>query len=314
LEEDRDDETLIRFGLSEVAKMHPINVRELRLEEALRIVRLGLYDLGPATQSIPQEVQDEVLERFFDSLEKHLDLSTEEFNNWFFENLDNIVKQVAQRKRSIGSVDRTIIRQIILERVFDCYRLMADAVEFQMREFANVLPIPLNAEERGMFESLYYRQPWLGNLSMSLIADRSEQFGPLGAELMSDPTSPHLQGAMLRFLSIHGDMVRNKRHSDAEYKRRQRSDFQEMLTSDFSDGTRSESCKFQTIASEQRELRNAKCPCNSRCEWWADEFDRDERTQTLSWIDRCGKCGHEEPVSIGYEEMQRLLRSDNVDE
>ena len=80
-----DPQTCIRLGLLEAARLNPVDIDHLTEQEALRWVRLSLFDLGPAEETIEAEVRDTVIDRFLDVLDKHWDLPTEEINRWLYD-------------------------------------------------------------------------------------------------------------------------------------------------------------------------------------------------------------------------------------
>jgi len=89
----------IRLGLLASARMNPFGPDELSEEKALAVVRLALFDLGPLTEPIGEELRDLVHSRILGALEPHLFDSRDDFNHWFFEAVDNIVHQVSKKKK-----------------------------------------------------------------------------------------------------------------------------------------------------------------------------------------------------------------------
>jgi hypothetical protein len=74
-----DDETCIRHGLIEAARLNPIDVSEMTEDEetARRYLRVVLFDLGPASESsITEETKKLVEARLLAAIDKHLDDDT----------------------------------------------------------------------------------------------------------------------------------------------------------------------------------------------------------------------------------------------
>jgi hypothetical protein len=89
----------IRFGLLEAALRNPLDPAHVSQDEALRLVRLALFDLGPSSERMSEAQLDHVSDRFLALLERHLTDDTDSFRRWFF-NLDNVVHAIAKKKTS----------------------------------------------------------------------------------------------------------------------------------------------------------------------------------------------------------------------
>ena len=214
-----NESDLIRLGLLEVAFRNPIPLEYCTEEQARSLIRMALFDLGPASEPIDEAVIAEVQGRLIDAIGKHLGDPSEEFNRWFFENCDNIVHQIAKRKRPGGPIDREIVRQALLETVFRAFRYVGDALHVAMRAFADALPERLDEQEQAAFDAIYQRRSWLGNLPLLLLHRQFPVIQEIAVEILNHPADERLPGVLLRMLQLHSEMVANKRASERRYKR-----------------------------------------------------------------------------------------------
>lgn len=282
-----DPQTCIRLGLLEAARRNPLDIDHLTEQEALQWIRLSLFDIGPATEPIEAEVRNQVIERFLDVLEKHWELPTQEFNRWLYDGIDNVVHQVAKRKRGGGPITRAVVRQVILELVFESYQYIAVGLHVQMRAFAGALPEPLNEQEQAIFDATFIRQPLLGQLSLLLIHDQFDLLQEIVPEIWQQPNEPHLWRVLLQLLRIHAEMVSKKRESERRYKQVPRRSKQVPICKALPDKSAAADNEFKAIAAEIREARNAKCPCGSLLRWHADLGEQGIDSEEVTWIDRC---------------------------
>lgn len=112
-----DPAQCIRRGLIAAARLNPIDPATLSEAEARGLVRLALFDLGPSAAPIDEAVVDQVQERLWAALERHIGDDTEPFNQWFFTNADNIVHAIAKQKKGGRPVSRETVRRVVLELV-----------------------------------------------------------------------------------------------------------------------------------------------------------------------------------------------------
>jgi hypothetical protein len=89
-----------------------------------------------------------------------------------------------------------------------------------MKEFASLLPTPLKPDEQQQFEAMYYRQPWLGGLSLVLLRDRLQFLRDALVSLWDEPTSPHRIGVVHRMLAYYAAMASEAREADRRRKAR----------------------------------------------------------------------------------------------
>ena len=212
---------VIRLGLTAAAQRNPLDPAGMSETEARAMVRMAMFDFDPVDTPLTEEKRAVIRERLLQSVECHLNLDGDAFRGWLFENLDNIVHGIAKRKTGGRKVDRVDVRQALLELAFDAYTYVGDCVCLQMQAFVKSLPTPLTVTERGVFESMYYKQNYLGGMPLVLLFDRFGLLRDAILALWNEPTEEHRTGVVMRMLSDYGVMVRTRRAADRDVKRRQ---------------------------------------------------------------------------------------------
>jgi hypothetical protein len=311
--EDRDEGTCIRFGVLEGARRSPVAVADLSEEELRSLVRIGLFDLGPSADAIDrEELRDRVIDRLLTAVDKHLDDTTDAFNAWFFEGMDNIIHQIAKRKREGGPIERETVRQVFLELVFNAHRHMAETVHAALSTFAEA--VDLTDEEFAAYELLYLKRPELGGLLLVMLRDRYSFAKEVLHEMWNDPGNGELAGTFLRLLHFYGEMTSKRRAADRRYKKissqRNRDGavaktFQ-LREDDAPSATAVDA--FAEIASRLRVQRRAMCDCGATDKWRANLVsDPDEGDVVVS--DVCPVCGYEDMFTVPRDDFKAIADS-----
>jgi hypothetical protein len=307
-----DEETVIRLGLREAVRLNPIQVSELSPEEMSSIVRLGLFDAGPAETEPSESEKATVQRRFLEALENHISDDTASFETWFLAGNDNIVHSIAKRKDEGGEVPRTVVRQVLLETIFDSFQYIGGCVTAIMTLIAESLPTSLSPEDRAVFDATYVGPPWLGSIPLVLVIEQSGMAREIVLDLLNDPTNPGLQGQLLQMLRWYGDMVGRKRCADRRRQQRSagknlagRTPVELPLKADQADIRESAPPGMQEIAAFLRQAREAHCRCGNTGDWEADFSNSKLENARVRWIDRCRACGHREPVEAAVDEFRR---------
>ncbi len=212
-------EQIIRLGLVAAARLNRLPASQLTVEEAARLLRLVLFDLGAADVPIDEPTKEEVIERFQRALHNHLGDSTAEFDKWFFAQRDGIVRQISTKKSGPGPIERAVVRDVLLDLVFEALRYTGQCVHVLMRDFLRAVDPPLDTNEQGDFELLYNAQRWLGGVPLIML---HRYFGPVREamlDLWADPGNPENIGLFLRVLQYHARMVSKRREADRMAKR-----------------------------------------------------------------------------------------------
>lgn len=311
--ENPSDEQVIRLGIWAAAQKRPIDVRQLPIDEATALVRIGLFDFGPADEKLDPAIADEAVGRLIDALEKHEDDTTNQFHRWFFDEFDNIVHQISKRKRPGGAIARAVVRQAILEWVFKSFRYVGDCVDLQAKAFADACRPKLIRPERAAFAAYYERQPYLGDMPLILLHEQLPIAREAVSDMINNPGNPQKAGVLLRVLQFHADMVRKKRESERQDKRlRAHRNRQNKAAATVSLDKAAEiraasgTDLFQEIAAELRERRGTKCACRTTAEWVAELDEAKPKGNQVIIIDCCTDCGHKEVYRTTVEELKQL--------
>jgi hypothetical protein len=312
-QENPDEGTCIRLGLLEGARLSPFAVANLSETESRSLVRLGLFDLGPSPAfSNDEGTRDLVIGRLLTAVERHLGDTAEVFRAWFFVEIDNVIHQIAKRKRDGGAIDRKLVRQVFLELVFDAHRYMAESVHVALSMFAEA--VEMNEEEFAIFKLMYLKRSDLGGLLLVMLRNRFGVAQEIIREMWDTPENAHLTGTFLRLVQFYGEMTSKRRDADRRYKEisKQRNKDGEVAKTfnlrddDASCGT--EDDPFSKIAGQLREQRNATCDCGLTEKWKATVISNPNEGDVV--IDElCPNCGHQETVTVPRQTFEDTARS-----
>jgi hypothetical protein len=211
----------IRLGVLAAARRNPIEISQLDVDEAVGWLRLALFDLGPADVRIDENTKLVVITRLREAVHKHLEDSEEAFTKWFVTERDNIVHQIAKRKSGPGPIERVVVREVLLELVFDSLRYAGQCLHIQMFDFLRAIEPSLDASEKAIFELLYCEQPWLGGVPLAVLHRYFEPAREAILDLWNDPENPEKAGVLLRVLQYQAVMVTKRREADRAAKRRE---------------------------------------------------------------------------------------------
>jgi hypothetical protein len=292
-----DEETCIRHGLLQAARINPWEFKTENPGESRQLVRLSLFDLGPADKAIDSESKAIVTRRLVAALKRHIGDSSEAFNRWFLDELDNVVHQVAKQSKRGGPIDRSIVRQVLLETVFDAYQYVAQGVSVAMRDFASATPVPLNPREREILEAMYSETSALGGLSLILLHDRFPWVREIVKEVFTAPGDMQRFGVLLRLLEYFAEMTSKRRAADREEKWKGLARNKPVASDAAFE-------RFSEIARELRRRRNARCKCNSTENWRAAvESDLDG---IVVLNDGCSVCNHNETITVTHDDLREV--------
>lgn len=306
-----DEQTCIRWGLYEAARLNPIDTQSLSQEDTRTLIRLTLFDLGPVAESVDEEIKARVVERLCEAIKKHQADANEAFHTWFFENLDNIVHQIAKRTKGGGTVDRETVRQVILELVFDAHIYVADCVQLAVEAFLAALPAALSPDGRQLFKAIYYRQNELGGLPLVMLRNRFSDMHEAAVDVLNAPTDPSRMGVLLRLFQYYAEMASKRRRADREYKDRRQHRNAAGRTSinleigNFDTVTPNSPSEFSNIASELRRRRGANCNCANTDSWVAMVGDSTSSDKPVIH-DGCTVCDHFESYEVSIDELRDI--------
>ena len=240
-------------------------------------------------------------------MQRHLDEPPDEFNRWFFDNLDGIVHQLSKRKLPDGPIQREVVRQTILEIVFDSWSYMGRSVSTFMRSVSSAMNPPLSSDEQVEFDVLYRRSPYLGDLPLILFHEQFPKISPAVFAIWDSPDAPRAWGHLRRVLQTYATMVSRRREVNRLKKRRRGR--RHSLTPDVEpvDG-RDGLTEFQTIAQELLELGGMQCDCETGSEWDAQLVERTEASPEIVLNIRCGRCNVKRTLRVPREQFAQRVR------
>jgi len=302
---------VIRLGLLAAARRNPVDTSRLTTDEASGLLRLALFDLGPADVPVDEATKQEVIGRFQESLRSHLADAVEDFNEWFFHNRDGIVKQVSTRKSGPRPIERTVVREVLLELVFLALRYTGQCVDVQMRAFVEEIDPPLNPDEKAIFELCYFGQPWLAGIPLVVLY---RYFAPIREaiqDLWADPGSSKKAGVLLRVLQYHAEMVSKRRQADRVAQ--QMGAVPEPRKTKVSANTPDDSEEDQLFRMSDLGTKligdsNVKCECGAELDFSGFDFaSATEETVPVECV--CSGCGAKQRRPFSFEEASKALRA-----
>ena len=196
-----DPERCIAAGLFVAARRDPLDPARLTKAEALGLVRMALFDLGPAA-GVAEADKQAVAERLLKLIEPHLGDDTATFNRRFFEGRNDLVHRIAKQKKAGGPIPSEDVRRALLDLVFDAFTYVGDCVCLQMQAFLLALPSPLGERDRAGFAALYFKLDHLGGLPLILLRDRFAFLKESILDILAAPGEPGPVGVLLRLLLI----------------------------------------------------------------------------------------------------------------
>ena len=310
-----DGEAVIHAGIVAAARINPIAIEALTYDEARRLIRLALFDLGPATtNTLDGAIGQRVMVRLSEAIQKHVDLSTEDFHTWFFGNRDNLIKQIAQRRTGGGPIEREAVRQILLEVGFRSYEYVAQAMQFAMDAMSQSYSPQLTTAERSLFEALYFARLELGGFSCFMLHSQFHNLREIILETMNSPKGTTIQGILMRALQFLSEMNSKRREADRRYKsaaksRNARGQLARTSSLRDGDGARTHSTvnSLGVLAEYMRRQRGAQCCCDST-DSWIVKVDPVADSNTVVLNESCEVCGHCETTQMERSEIQRLSK------
>lgn len=201
----------INYGFFAAAKTSPIEITES--EEIESLVRIALYNEQNTVRCDP-ECQQWIEDRILAALEKHMDDSQEEFDNWFAGPKSSFLTQISKQKSPFGKLSNGMIRWTLLELGWKAYHYVGNCIHTQMRCFQNALSSPLNESERNIFEMVYLNQDYFGDFPLLLLKERLPFLTAPMLSVLSGDDDFDFIGTIHQLLYYYSDMTDIRRDSD----------------------------------------------------------------------------------------------------
>ena len=309
-------EDCIACGVNHEAAVHPANISGLTADDLRRSLRHALFDLGPSEVAVDPITKDRVYGRLVDAMQPHLGEPIADFNRWFFENVDGIVHQISKRKKPDGPIQRAVVRQAILEIVFDSWRYVGQNVSIFMRSVSRAIKPSLSTDEQTAFDVLYRRNQYLGDLPLVLFHEQFPKIRPAVLEIYDNPHAPAAWGRLQRVLHTYAMMIARRRDADRLRKRSRKDKCNQLpLPAIGPEAARlkqqshghsyfpvavfepeakgRDPAGFDEIASEVLERRGVKCECAAESQWDIRLVEEGEPSEEIVLFVKCHRCDKE---------------------
>lgn len=188
-------------------------------EEFQLKLRLALFGAGPVNGEIGQSLQDRIELRLIEAIQSHLGDSTDQFDTWFFERFNDVVKQIANRKHPGGTIDRDIVRQVLLNRVTDSWDYVGACMSYCMLAVKSTIAPTLTRGESDVFSALYTRNRYSGRIPLIMLQEYVPILRPTIAALLDRPMEEFSWIRLQRALEIYSGILLAHRESDRKRSR-----------------------------------------------------------------------------------------------
>jgi hypothetical protein len=135
----RDQEIL--HGLASFAEDEPLSIPD---DEVQLLIRKSLFDFDSSEPAIKSETMEIVYQRFVDAFMGHLGDERVQFNAWFSDRNNSVLKQIAKLRLAPGGrLELADVRAAMLQLGWDAYQHVADCLSALMQAVAKSIPEPL---------------------------------------------------------------------------------------------------------------------------------------------------------------------------
>lgn len=206
---------VLAYGIDHEAQKSAAATESADPAECQFVVRTSLFELGPSTERISDEIRTQVTERLKDALRRHLSDSTEDFDRWLFENYDNVVHSISKRKTPI---DRDIVRQVLLEEIFDSWCSVGHLTSICIGMVRRAISPAITPEEDSAFTALYDRNPYFGPFSLQLLREQCPMLSPSFTAVLEEPEKASSWVRLQRALEIYSLILLARRATELASK------------------------------------------------------------------------------------------------
>jgi hypothetical protein len=209
----------VRFGLLRAARLNPLYIQP---DEVPALVRMALYD-SPLGEKVDPTTANQVVQRAQEALELHLADETNDFDRWFNGSHNSFNGQIAKRKRAPGGkLKRDVVHKGLFEQGWRAYQYVADCVHTAFYLFRQLLPVPLNVLENRVFERMYLKQKYFGDLPSLMLTERFPQLQPILTNVWEDEDNTEAVAIMHRLLEYYAEMAPERRSADRRTQSRKK--------------------------------------------------------------------------------------------
>jgi hypothetical protein len=308
----------IHYGL---AKLAHLNLKSLKPEEVVRVLKSVLFDIDPRVEPIPSETRAQVVERILTAIHAHLDNTSAVFDDWFWGKHNSFIKQIAKQVKSPGGkLDPEVVEQVLLELGWEAYEYVGQCVFAWARDMQKAMPDPLTADEKRAFELLYFPQPEFGGIPLILLAEKLQFVDTILDEIINHPGDEHPIQVLYQLLQFYAVLISNRREADVRIKDATKATRKWLkkesgqtsggeAVSEVKDPTDSQDrCVGHEAAlalyNRVAKAKEITCEC-SKPDWDVEpEAMEDSPAFRLTFV--CNQCEKTQTVEISVDELQKL--------
>lgn len=295
------------------AEDHPLT----EAEDFHATLRLALFGLDASANSIPEDLKERIAARLLDAIDSHLDDPHDHFQKWFFENYDNIVHQIAKRKKPDGPIQREIARRALLEVICDSWTHVGQCVSLCMSAVRRSISPPLTPEEDSIFTAIYCRNPYFGQIPLILLDEHFPMLQPTVAMVLHRPHDPASWVRLRRALELYAAILLARRATNLESKRIGRSP-RRLIDDQVVSSTpcvADAAAQAERLEALQAILQNATtCDCGRHAPWKNVDFGERRLDGRIEIRFPCRGCGTTSNRLAELADIRRILEASGFSE
>src|SRR5262245_18101960 len=99
------------------------------------------------------------------------------------------------------------MRRVLQDLGWEAYWYVGECIDIMMRIITELIPTPLDAPERRIFNTYLLRQSWLSDLPFVLLAERYGFVRSVMADIAESPIGDYHIPVFHRLLAYYGEMA-----------------------------------------------------------------------------------------------------------
>lgn len=280
----------------------------------LASLRQQLFAPGPLYGTVTDADKQRVYGRLADRLRRHLNDDDHQFQTWLLDNFSGIVHQISKQKRDGDPMERPLVRQTLIELLFDSWSYVGRNVWVAMKIVRDSLIPALTATELSAFNALYQRNRYYGDIPLILLQAELPKIRPAVAAILNAPDRDENWLRLHWSLQIWRDLQLDRRTLDRERKSPQRVSLGDHVTyvvdavagSRETVGTTSHERSqriLQRCAQAWLQISPPECPSGCAPAWSLMGFDVEQNDLTAKIT--CSTCGAFLSTLVKLRDLQR---------
>jgi hypothetical protein len=209
-----DKRQIQSYGLTEAAKLNPLNIRSSSGRAA--VVRMVLFALPQSTKNVTHDQLRYVAAHVRKSLSEHLNDTDEQFAKWIADPDSNLLHRI--QKRSDCKLSRQQVKHVLLELGWQALQMVGKCIDVQMRAFRDAIFDPLTDIEKFYFDQLFLADASYAGLPLLLMHDRYDELKAAVLNVWNNPGDRTAVPVLHRVMTYYSEVLGNRRKADKEYK------------------------------------------------------------------------------------------------